>query len=494
MFELADFKKGPPDYRPITKSGPIVSEGVQSYGAVDEVEYGYSRSKFEDGEVLSYFTTRRVSKNWVQYWMFLQVGLLLLQVMLFAEVSVHSSTYYSAVHESCNGNEEVQGSCKSRLWQRRVDEEYRFDGGSKSRIRFDDAISHKFTTSEWMADSVQVSVIADPATLHVPYEIVLTRKAVEDFSIPEKSFYEYRTTGVQPVVISQDFHTKTKKLFSHPVDWEMSIHIGKYVSPSGQVGSRYHGSSYGSMLKGVRVIVNEMIGPEKNVLKEKAPMCDIEKSWNSIMMTSLSLGSGRLSWIKKLLAVSIMASISVTFLLWAWYSGRRLFGEEGVNQNKFHYLVFAKTVCQDLPLQAIVLWYICSWYEGGGGERCQLCLLDLKHCEKMSPFHMSNFFMVLLVLVSAISNQFLFQADPGKIKTEDDQFFVSIVRVMMCCVMILPFSTAMVAFNGTLIQVPALFHSLFLVPCFAGWVALFSLMCFPLTAILDDHNDQFFPY
>jgi hypothetical protein len=82
----------------------------------------------------------------------------------------------------------------------------------------------------------------------------------------------------------------------------------------------------------------------------------------------------------------------------------------------------------------------------------------------------------------------LFSADPAQLKTEDDSSFVIFFRYVLICVTILPFSTAMVAFNGSLIDVPALFHFLFLIPCFTGWVALFSLICFPLTTLIEDED------
>jgi hypothetical protein len=100
----------------------------------------------------------------------------------------------------------------------------------------------------------------------------------------------------------------------------------------------------------------------------------------------------------------------------------------------------------------------------------------------------------MTLIASAVSNQALFTADVSQIKTEDDQFFVATTRVMSTCLMILPFSTAMVAFNGSLIQIPSFFHTLFLFPCFIGYVALFSLICFPLTTLIDAADDEFLLY
>ena len=96
--------------------------------------------------------------------------------------------------------------------------------------------------------------------------------------------------------------------------------------------------------------------------------------------------------------------------------------------------------------------------------------------------------LVALVLASALSNQFLFTADPSSLRTEDDHGFVIGTRIMLVSVMILPFSTAMIAFSGSLIQIPGFFHTVFLVPCFIGWVGLFSMMCFPITTLVDDDD------
>lgn len=480
MFELTDFNKVTPDHKPIRTSEPIEHKVSPGYGAADEAEYYYQKSKFEDGDLMSYFKSKRISRKWVFYWMVLQAVLLVFQLSFYGEVSIHSSTYGSTVKTACSHND--IHTCKSRLWQVRHSQAYPID-----EHKFSDPIGFKFTAATWAPHELQVAVVTEPNDIRIPFELILKRHAGENTT--EQVHYDYRTTGVNSIFLNEanTSHYTSMGLFRgrfpQPASWEGTVNLAKFPG-GGSYGSHRMEHLYNRMrneLKSVRVIVNEMVSFEISLFKKEAPMCELESSWTNVILKSMSREVGRLEWIRSVLGLSIMASMIVTALVWTWYSGRIV--GDGL---KFHYLVAAKTILQDLPLQALVLWYIFSWYEGTGGERCQLCLLDPVHCENMSPFHFTNFFLVLTVLASAISNQFLFGVDPSQIKTEDDLGFVIFVRVILVCVMTLPFSTAMVAFSGSLLQLPGLFHALFLVPCFAGWVGFFSLMCFPIATLIDD--------
>jgi hypothetical protein len=485
MFELSDFGKVKPDHKPIVSITNNDSQPIVGYGAADEAEYSYDKSKFEDGEILSYFKSRRISRKWVQYWMILQGVLLFLQMYLFKEVTLHASTYNSVVHASCKEGE--AGTCKSRLWQVRHTRSYPID-----KIAFDAPIHFTFTAAAWAPYDLQVSVLTDPNEMRIPYELSLKRLAAG--TEPEQTFHEYRTTGVSAIEVHQTNTTSftAKDLFKGSLpkaaQWEGTLTLGQLANMHHP--SYRHGSAIAKRiqdkLKNVEITVNEMVRLEMSIFKREAPMCELESTWSNVMMKSMSIGSGRLDWISNMLGWSILCSVAVTVLVWAWYSGRRI--GDGLSSLKFHYLVAAKTLVQDVPLQALVLWYVFSWYEGAGGERCQLCILDFRHCENMTPFHLSTFLLVLGVLSSALSNQFLFSADPTQIRNEDDVGFVYFVRFMLGCVMILPFSTAMVAFNGSLVQMPGLFHTVFLIPCFAGWVGFFSLLCFPIATLVDDDD------
>jgi hypothetical protein len=482
MFELSDFGKAAPDHKPIRATESVDNAPVFGYGAADEGQNVYERSKFEDGEILSYFKSRRISRKWVQYWMILQVSLLVLQMYLFGEVASHSSVYNRTVKAACNEN--VAATCRSRLWQRRHTTSFGAD-----QISWDNPLEFKFTAAAWSSYELQIDVLTEPPELHIPFELKVKR--IGSSNAPEQAFYEYRTTGISPVLLKQTNHSHVKDLFSghyfQPSQWEGSINLG-HPPMTGHFAYSRHSQYFDRLkeqLKSIRVAVAEMVEGESNLFKKNAPMCDLESTWAKVMLHSMSQGSNRLEWITNLLAISILGSVIVTVLVWMWFNGRRA---DSIGSLKFHYLVAAKTVVQDIPLQTLVLWYIFSWYEGSGGERCQLCILNIHHCENMSPFHLSNFFILVATLVSAVSNQFLFTTDSTQVKTEDDVGFVIFIRIMLACVMILPFSTAMVAFNGSLVQLPSLMHSIFLLPCFTGWVAFFSLLCFPIATLVDDDD------
>ena len=491
MFELADLtRKASIVQRHDSEKG--IDGPILHYGAADEADYDYNRPKFEDGEVLAYFRPRRISRTWLQYWMILQSLMLFFQLILYAEVSGHASLYESVVHAHCN--ESSAGSCKSRLWQSWYHFEHRF-GSNKREVEA--PIHFEFSSTSRSPLSVQVGVIPDPPNLHIPYELVLKRHSSNQ--LPERTYYEYRTTGLSAVILTESEEDQKTNSTLNPilglvptVKWEGTVKLLESPSrysrtlPNGEVifGNHRINSFQEKIrdeLKSVKLVVNEMNAFEISEYRATVgSKCEFEKSWAAVMTQSLSVGIRRLEWIRNLLGLSIFASAIVTFLVWTWYGGRRT-----IDGLSFHYLVAAKGALQDMPLQAIMLWYICAWFEAGGGERCQLCLLDPQHCEHLHPFHPTNLLLLTLILGSSLSNQFLFSTDPSQLKSEDDSSFVTFVRFVIACLSILPFSTAMVAFNGSLVQLPGLVHSIFLMPCFVGWVALFSLICFPITALLD---------
>lgn len=486
MFELTDL-----NVKKITQEESKLRRSeygfVPSYGTADEYGSLYARPKFEEGEILTYFKSRRVSKSWVQWWIILQALTLFYQLMLYSEVADNGVLYDSVVDAHCNKVD--AGSCKSRLWNTYFQADRPFDSSTNFETGF--PVTFKSTTKTPL--SVQVNVFTDPPSLHIPFELFLKRHSLG--GLPERTFYEYRTTGLSSVIITENGPSPVGivglPFLSGVAQWEGHVKLGEYPGRYTYNGGGYTRHSADALmshvrkeLKSIRIVVNEVNSSEMSEYnKDVGEVCDFEKSWRSVMMQAMSQGSRRLVWIRNFLIISILASAVVTFLVWTWYGGRRT-----VDGLSFHYIVGLKCFMQDMPLQAIVLYYICSWYEGGGGERCQLCLLDSVHCQSMSPFHLSNFLLVALVLVSSVSNQFLFSADPAQLKTEDDSSFVIFFRYVLVCLSILPFSTAMVAFNGSLIQVPALLHFVFLIPCFTGWVALFSLICFPLTTLIEDEE------
>lgn len=481
MFELSDVsaKKSIMHRTPDTSydGGPIYG-----YGSADDAEYFYTRPGFEDGEVLSYFKSRRISRQWVKYWVILQTAMLFFQFLLYTEVSGHSTMYDAVVKLHC-GDSKV-GACKSPLWQTWYHSDHSVSGST-----LDVPIHFEFASTARRPLAVQVSVLTDPPGLMVPYELVLRRHKSGD--LPERSFFEYRTTGAMNSVVISDTsptgnnHTEifdviptvswsgTARLFAFAPQYN-TMHHHHQMSPSLREKVR-------TELKSVKIIVNEM-----NVFEKKrfdqfvGNMCDLDGSWNSLLVSADN--NGRLHTITGFLGLSIFVSFIVTFFVWTWYGGRRVV--DGLN---FHYLVIGKCVLQDMPLQVIFLTYIFKWYESGGGERCQLCMLDpMEQCNTMHPFHTANFVLLMMILASSLSNQLLFTADSSKLKCEDDLAFMWFMRFVLACTTVLPFSTAMIAFNGSLVTLPGLLHTIFLIPCFTGWVTLFSLICFPITTVIDD--------
>jgi hypothetical protein len=88
-----------------------------------------------------------------------------------------------------------------------------------------------------------------------------------------------------------------------------------------------------------------------------------------------------------------------------------------------------------------------------------------------------------------VVNQFLVRAKFDR-NDDDQSFAVYGARVAVGTVSILPFTTAMVLFNNSLLSMASIWHSLFIVPCIAGWVSLVCIVCFPLAIIIDDQIEK----
>jgi hypothetical protein len=216
---------------------------------------------------------------------------------------------------------------------------------------------------------------------------------------------------------------------------------------------------------------------------QKNPQCDFEASWVAFNRASVGEQTEQLSFYRSMLVYSIVVTTMCIYAVVGWYGSRRL--PMGLN---FHYVVAAKWALQDLPLQVVTLLYIYRWFDAAG-ERCQLCLFDEQHCEALSPFHFSNALLVATVLASSVVNQLLVRAKFDR-NDEDQWFAVYGARMAVGTVSVLPFTTAMVVFNNSLLANASLWHSLFIVPCIAGWVSLVCLVCFPLAIVIDDQLDK----
>ena len=187
MFELSDL-----NLKKVTEEESKIRRSeygfVPSYGAADEYDSLYARPKFEDGEILTYFKSRRMSKSWVQWWIILQALTLFYQLRLYSEVAANSSLYDAVVSAQCNQVD--AGSCKSRLWKTY----YQTDKPIHPMTDIESGFPMTFMSTSKTPLSIQVNVFTNPPDLHVPFELFLKRHALGD--LPERTFYEYRTTGI----------------------------------------------------------------------------------------------------------------------------------------------------------------------------------------------------------------------------------------------------------------------------------------------------------
>ncbi len=122
-----------------------------------------------------------------------------------------------------------------------------------------------------------------------------------------------------------------------------------------------------------------------------------------------------------------------------------------------------------------------------------MCLFDERHCEQLSAFHSGNLLLISVILLSALSTQFLVRARFNRYNValiDDEKLAVVGARIVFTLITLLPFSSAMLIFNSSIVSPVWLFHLLFTVPCLLGWVCVVLLCIFPLALIVDNVADQ----
>jgi len=210
-------------------------------------------------------------------------------------------------------------------------------------------------------------------------------------------------------------------------------------------------------------------------------LCAFGRSWKSFNEQHQGHNHKALAWCQYLLGIFLFVGAGAVYIVHTECqneSGR--FGKF-----RFHLVVMAKFIFQDVGQQICIVLYIFGWYESNG-LRCQLCLFHPQHCSEEDPFHTANAVAILCTLLSAVSNQLLVRPVFKKVYTEDDICIQHVVRIGGVCVATLPFSTGICWASSSLLPLPMLLHAFFAIPCGIGWLTLISLVCFPVLVCCDD--------
>lgn len=398
------------------------------------------------------FVPEKLKKPQVYSWLILQAVCLFLQFSLWSEMTSHIFDFQDAIALNCNVAND--GLCVGNGFRVAYTNTFAAVSGD-----FEQKFSFDFNTTS-TPPTFLVSVVPQPEEVRSRFSIEVKQ---DGSGLP--AYFRGPLSGSFSGVVTDRSSTSADER----IKWRAKL-IDNEWSPDDSVPRKY------------QVQVQEAM--HSQVIAARAnEQCDFEKSWQAVNSVASGDRTEGLSLLRTTLTFSIFVSAFCIWLVLGWYGSRRPpLGLE------FHYLVGIKWLIQDMPLQITSLLYVFRWFNSSG-ERCQLCLFDPVHCEQLSPFHFSNLILVIIVLASSLVNQSLVNA---KFDRNDDDQAVAVwgARIAMASVSVLPFSTAMILFNGSLIAVPGFFHAIFAIPCMVGWISLFCLVCFPLAIIIESEIES----
>lgn len=212
-----------------------------------------------------------------------------------------------------------------------------------------------------------------------------------------------------------------------------------------------------------------------------SPQCAFGRSWKAFNMQNQGHRHRALSWCRFLLGVFIFVGGA------AVYAVHRELASRGPEQQsyRFHLVVLAKCLLQDVPQQICVVLYLFGWYEAYG-LRCQLCLFDPRHCSAEDALSIVNLVAAAFVVLSSVSNQLLIRPVFKKTYTEDDVCLQYLIRIGGFCLAVLPLTSGLCWASRSLIPLPHVVHVLCIVPCAIGWLMLGGWIVVPVMLCCDD--------
>jgi len=215
-----------------------------------------------------------------------------------------------------------------------------------------------------------------------------------------------------------------------------------------------------------------------------SPQCAFGRSWKAFNTQSQGHRHKALSWCRFLLGIFVFVGGAAVYAVHQELAAKR----PQEQSHRFHLVVMAKFVLQDMPQQICMVLYVFGWYEAYG-LRCQLCLFDPKHCSAEEAFHIVNLVALACTVLSSMSNQLLIRPVFKRTYTEDDFCVMYCIRIGGLCITVLPLTSGLCWASRSLIPMPWLVHLLCIVPCGLGFLTLAGLICLPILLCCDEDCD-----
>eukprot|EP00747_Dinoflagellata_sp_TGD_P072744 gnl/TRDRNA2_/TRDRNA2_157611_c0_seq2.p1 gnl/TRDRNA2_/TRDRNA2_157611_c0~~gnl/TRDRNA2_/TRDRNA2_157611_c0_seq2.p1 ORF type:complete len:500 (-),score=82.97 gnl/TRDRNA2_/TRDRNA2_157611_c0_seq2:66-1565(-) len=441
------------------------------------MEYGKttnSSSVSEETDLLSTgFTLRKIGPNAIRIWLFFQVVGVVFQAILWCKVSWHLSEYDAVILQECAPERSVHGVCQGgTMWNVSYWQELVLWG--------DESSSFTFVTRS-MPPTLLINVAPVPLDEGDAEYVLLTALDLDD---SEWALEVNRILPEQQGHSFQKYQLGKKALTMEDLssDAAAALRSQGYVKWQAKLTSRI---SKRQRLKFV-VFVEDAITPHLAEI-HASRQCSFGPAWrafNEQAMGTSAMGTSHraMEWCRSLLGTFLLVGIAAIVVVHRESilpsalpeSVDRLLGK-----HRFHAVVAAKFVLQDMPQQICIVLYLLGWFEAAG-LRCQLCLFEPRYCVEEHPFCAANSIALGCTLLSAVANQLLIRPVLKKSYDECDICMQGTLRIMLVSLATLPFTTGIWLASGSLLTLPAFFHFLVAVPCGIGWMIVMGVVSFPI--------------
>ncbi|KAF4663988.1 hypothetical protein FOL47_005460 [Perkinsus chesapeaki] len=280
-------------------------------------------------------------------------------------------------------------------------------------------------------------------TSHPPTFILVRISRHADPQRAPETFYRPRNFGVHSImVLDESTESGDPK---KPITWDGLVIDTQPFHAHSMDDFTYHVTKPQGHLK---IYVEDADIPHLEIVRSH-PVCSVPKSWHALSDHAIGEEHVHLATSRYLVGISCWITLISCVLVWRWFGGSS--GPRGSSTN-FAWLVGIKSLLHDLPLQVLIS----------------------------------------TILISALSNQILFKPKVNiRGNPDDDELMRFGVRIIAASVTTLPFTTAMVIFNSSMVGSTGLMHLIFAVPCAIGWASLFTMLCYPMMITIEYLDENF---
>lgn len=422
------------------------------------------------------FTLRELGPQAVRLWLGLQVLGLFFQLLLWSEVANHLYEYEEVIAKICPRERLQHGICVGPMWNISSWQNVVLSAGGGFQVpasyTFNFATVSSPPTFLLVVDPVASANGAEPVDVRgdvLPNQQSMARWSAE-------------VVRVNPPQLGPEM--KTFHMGQHAMTFEdLSVEAKNEMAKSGRVLWRATLTAHGTLKRNTRYVtfVEDAVTSHLKDLSSDL-QCAFGQAWKAFNDENQGHSHSALSWSRYLLGIFLfVGAFMVNFV-----HARLAKGQVG---HKFHLVVLAKFILQDLPQQLCIVLYLLGWFEATG-LRCQLCLFNPQHCGADDAFHFTNSLAIMFTLLSSMANQLLIRPAFKRSYTEDDVCLMYTIRIGGACVSVLPFTTGICFATKSLLPAATFLHMLAAVPCGLGWLTMVGGIMVPCMICCDESCDD----